>query len=104
MLIGRTPCRRGHAHGKMTDLPRTDCRVDGSYAQRWHHGQVAAGMQRRAECEGPDGDVTRFTLLLHLPRMTDHGHEARVKNGARTRRTGCRGGVRRHYANDYHLA
>ncbi len=25
---------------------------------------------------------TRFTLLLHLPRMsTDHGHEARVKNG-----------------------
>jgi IS30 family transposase len=25
--------------------------------------------------------MTRFTLLLHLPRMTDHGHEARVKNG-----------------------
>ena len=25
--------------------------------------------------------ITRFTLLLHLPRMTDHGHEARVKNG-----------------------
>jgi IS30 family transposase len=24
---------------------------------------------------------TRFTLLLHLPRMTDHGLEARVKNG-----------------------
>src|SRR6516162_2776353 len=24
--------------------------------------------------------MTRFTLLLHLPRMTDHGHEARVKN------------------------
>jgi transposase InsO family protein len=24
---------------------------------------------------------TRFTLLLHLPRMTGHGHEARVKNG-----------------------
>jgi IS30 family transposase len=24
---------------------------------------------------------TRFTLLLHLPRMNDHGHEARVKNG-----------------------
>jgi IS30 family transposase len=24
---------------------------------------------------------TRFTLLLHLPRMTDHGHAARVKNG-----------------------
>jgi IS30 family transposase len=25
--------------------------------------------------------MTRFTLLLHLPRMTDHGREARVKNG-----------------------
>ena len=25
--------------------------------------------------------MTRFTLLLHLPRMTDHGHKARVKNG-----------------------
>jgi IS30 family transposase len=25
--------------------------------------------------------MTRFTLLLHLPRMTGHGHEARVKNG-----------------------
>ena len=24
---------------------------------------------------------TRFTLLLHLPRMMGHGHEARVKNG-----------------------
>jgi len=25
--------------------------------------------------------TTRFTLLLHLPRMMGHGHEARVKNG-----------------------
>src|SRR6185437_15161569 len=25
--------------------------------------------------------TTRFTLLLHLPRMTGHGHEARAKNG-----------------------
>ena len=25
--------------------------------------------------------MTRFTLLLHLPRMTGHGHAARVKNG-----------------------
>jgi IS30 family transposase len=25
--------------------------------------------------------VTRFTLLLHLPRMSGHGHNARVKNG-----------------------
>jgi IS30 family transposase len=25
--------------------------------------------------------TTRFTLLLHLPRMRGHGHEARVKNG-----------------------
>ena len=25
--------------------------------------------------------MTRFTLLLHLPRMTDYGHQARVKNG-----------------------
>ena len=25
--------------------------------------------------------MTRFTLLLHLPRMRDHGLEARVKNG-----------------------
>ena len=25
--------------------------------------------------------TTRFTLLLHLPRMLGHGHEARVKNG-----------------------
>jgi len=25
--------------------------------------------------------MTRFTLLLHLPRMTDHGREVRVNNG-----------------------
>ncbi len=25
--------------------------------------------------------TTRFTMLLHLPRMTGHGHDARVKNG-----------------------
>ena len=25
--------------------------------------------------------MTRFTLLLHLPRMTGHEYEARVKNG-----------------------
>ena len=25
--------------------------------------------------------MTRFTLLLHLPRMRNHGYEARVKNG-----------------------
>jgi IS30 family transposase len=25
--------------------------------------------------------TTRFTMLLHLPRMMGHGHEARVKNG-----------------------
>src|SRR5437660_9244673 len=25
--------------------------------------------------------MTRFTMLLHLPRMTGPGHEARVKNG-----------------------
>jgi hypothetical protein len=25
--------------------------------------------------------TTRFTLLLYLPRMSGHGHEARVKNG-----------------------
>jgi IS30 family transposase len=25
--------------------------------------------------------MTRFTLLLHLPRMADYGHQARVKNG-----------------------
>src|ERR687893_1718550 len=25
--------------------------------------------------------TTRFTLLLHLPRMAGHGQEARVKNG-----------------------
>jgi IS30 family transposase len=27
------------------------------------------------------GRTTRFTMLLHLPRMTGHGHEARIKNG-----------------------
>ena len=25
--------------------------------------------------------TTRFTMLLHLPRMTGHGKEARIKNG-----------------------
>src|SRR5664280_769430 len=25
--------------------------------------------------------TTRFTILLHLPRLTGHGHEDRVKNG-----------------------
>jgi hypothetical protein len=24
--------------------------------------------------------MTRFTLKLHLPRVTGHGHDARVKN------------------------
>ena len=48
--------------------------------------------------------MTRFTLLLHLPRMMDHGHEAGVKDGAGARRAWCRGGVRCYYANDYHLA
>ena len=36
--------------------------------------------------------TTRFTLLLYLPRMAGHGHEARVKTG-RTRRSWRRGGT-----------
>ena len=36
--------------------------------------------------------TTRFTLLLYLPRMAGHGHEARVKNSC-TRRSWRRGGT-----------
>ena len=37
--------------------------------------------------------TTRFTLLLYLPRMAGHGHEARVKNGPALRRSWRRGGT-----------
>ena len=48
--------------------------------------------------------TTRFTLLLHLPRMTGHGHERSREERTRARRTWCRGGARRHHAHDHHLA
>ena len=38
--------------------------------------------------------TTRFTLLLYLPRMAGHGHEARVKNGPALAGHGARGAVR----------
>jgi hypothetical protein len=44
---------------------------------------------------------TRFTLLLHLPRMNDHGHEARVKNGPALAGHGADAVCEAH---DYHLA
>ena len=48
--------------------------------------------------------MTRFILLLHLPRMMDHGHEARVKNGPALAGHGAEAVARCYYANDYHLA
>jgi len=39
--------------------------------------------------------TTRFTMLLHLPRMTGHGKEARIKNGP---------ALAGHVAHDHHLA
>ena len=48
--------------------------------------------------------TTRFTLLLHLPRMTGHGQRGSREERTRTRRTWCRGGARRYHAHDHHLA
>jgi IS30 family transposase len=49
--------------------------------------------------------MTRFTLLLHLPRMTGHGPWPRGlrEERPRARRTRCRGSARRHHAHDHHL-
>ena len=60
------------------------------------HDQPTSGGGSRSRRAGPLGRrpilgssaigtlverTTRFTLLLYLPRMAGHGHEARVKNG-----------------------
>ena len=49
--------------------------------------------------------TTRFTLLLYLPRMAGHGHEARVKNGPALAGHGAEAvRVTLHLAHDRHVA
>jgi hypothetical protein len=47
--------------------------------------------------------TTRFTMLLHLPRLAGHGSAPRMKNGPRARRPWPRGCSRCHRAHDRHL-
>ena len=47
--------------------------------------------------------TTRFTMLLHLPRMAGHGDATAHEERARARRAWRRGGARRHHAHDHHL-
>jgi IS30 family transposase len=39
------------------------------------------GQQPDADAKEREGGTTRFTMLLHLPRMEGHGDSPRVKNG-----------------------
>ena len=48
--------------------------------------------------------TTRFTLLLHLPPMTGHGQEARVKNGPAVAGHGAEAVRDDHCAHHHHLA
>ena len=48
--------------------------------------------------------TTRLTLLLYLPRMAGHGHEARVKNGPALAGHGAEAVRDRHLAHDRHVA
>ena len=48
--------------------------------------------------------TTRFTMLLHLPRMIGHGKEARIKNGSGARRPWSRSCMPGNHAYDHHLA
>ena len=48
--------------------------------------------------------TTRFTMLLHLPRMAGHGVRDPREERARARRAWRRGGARRHHAHDHHPA
>src|SRR3954465_1797053 len=47
--------------------------------------------------------TTRFTMLLHLPRMDGHGFEARTKNGPALGRARSGGGARCDRAHDHDL-
>ena len=48
--------------------------------------------------------TTRFTLLLHLPRMAAYAGTARIKKRTRTRRSWCRGGPPGYHTHHHHLA
>ena len=48
--------------------------------------------------------TTRFTMLLHLPRMPGHGEGCPREERAGTRRARRGGGARRHHAHDHHAA
>ena len=66
--------------------PIAPCRATGKETLSWGLGQV------RRSAPWWSG-TTRFTLLLYLPRMAGHGHEARVKNGPALAGHGARGGT-----------
>src|SRR5829696_9380627 len=48
--------------------------------------------------------TTRFTMLLHLPRMTGHGREPRIKNGPALAGHGAEAVCPGNHAHDHHLA
>jgi IS30 family transposase len=81
----RTPRARTHRQGKAFISPeimitkRPADAADRAVPGHWE-GDLILGLGSSAIGTLVER-TTRFTLLLHLPRMTGHGHDARVKNG-----------------------
>ncbi|RIK15814.1 MAG: IS30 family transposase, partial [Acidobacteria bacterium] len=82
----REPRARTRAKGKkfVTDLVRISARPaeveDRAVPGHWE-GDLIIGLEKSAIGRTLVERTTRYTMLLHLPRMEGHGLEPRVKNG-----------------------